>query len=289
MLVAGASFLLPYFATRDEEVTWGMTDAYWYGATRGAFHGELVLALLHPESETDQQVFGAMSLGSILEGAGATYWAAQTHASAGLTNAISKGADYGALFGMGIAGTIGGNHSQSTQGLAASGLIGAAAGVFGGYELGVHRDLTWGDSEAMRAAGYVGVGIAAVPLILGDATNVRIVLPTLMAGAAAGLYTGDRLLDGHHFTAGQGVVTELSTLAGAGVGAGLGYLVSSNDDSGGKVIIVGTVLGAIGGFTLAYLGLDTTAPSAPGATPISVHIVPQITPEQKGLTIAGAF
>ncbi len=290
MLAAGASFLVPYFATRDQDVTWGMTDAYWFGASRGAEHGALLLALFQPDNPSDQQVFGAMTLGSMLEGAGWTYWAAESHASPGMTNAITKGSDFGTAFGLAIAATINGNGDQNTRSLAAGGLIGAAAGMFGGYELAEHRNLTWGDSEVMRSAAYVGLGVAAVPLILGDASDVHVVLPVLMAGAAAGLWAGDTLLDGHHFTAGQGVVTELSTLAGAGVGAGLGYLVSDNNgDSQGKVIIVGTVLGAIGGFTLAYLGLDTTTPAASGAAPISVHIVPQITPEQKGLTIAGTF
>src|SRR5438067_1869506 len=65
MLGAGASFLVPYLATRGEAITPGMADAWWYGSTRGALHGFFVYGLSNPSSYPSSTVLTAMSLGSI--------------------------------------------------------------------------------------------------------------------------------------------------------------------------------------------------------------------------------
>jgi hypothetical protein len=134
-----------------------------------------------------------------------------------------------------------------------------------------------------------------VPLVLGEVEDRRAIAGTLVVGGLAGLYLGDRLLDGRDFSPGQGIVVELSTSAGALVGAGLGYLVSPDDDdtAAGKVIATGAILGAAGGFIASYLGLETRARHADAAGAAAagptVHIAPQVTSDSKGVVVAGTF
>jgi hypothetical protein len=108
-----------------------------------------------------------------------------------------------------------------------------------------------------------------------------------------GLYLGDRLLDGHDFTPGQGIVVELSSMAGALVGGGLGYLVTpgDSDSTDAKIIATGAVLGAVAGFGLSYTGLDTETrrPDGTRAPGLSLQLAPDLAPGHKGLVLAGAF
>jgi hypothetical protein len=298
MLGAGTSFFAPYMLTRDQEVTWGMTDAWWHGATRGALHGYFFLTLGDPHTQTDKEIFTALSLGSLIEGVGFTAYAWRSRAGAGFTNSLSKGSDFGTGFAIAGAAFIDPD-STSDRGLVTAGLLGAAGGYLGGWYYAKLRAPTWGDGEVLRTTGIVGAYTAILPLILGDVDpgdNARVWLALVMAGAGGGLVAGDYLLRDRDFTAGQGIVTELSTLAGAAAGAGIGYLVSpetdssSDDTTAAKVIAVGAILGAIGGFGLTYLGLDTHVGAKAQATPpVTIQLVPDITPERRGLVVAGSF
>lgn len=294
MLGAGTSFFLPYLLTRDEPVSWGMSDAWLYGSTRGALHGAFLLMLAGDGANpSDKEVFSTLSVASLAEGTGFTLWAQATHASAGLTNAMGGGSDFGIGFSLGLSSLVLPDDSIGLRWAGIAGLAGAAVGYGAGYWYGSLRNPTWGDGTVLRTAGTLGAYASAVPLILGEVENRQAIAATLMVGAAGGLVLGDRLLDGHDFTTGQGIVTELATIAGALSGAGLAYLATpdSTSDSGvEKALATGAVLGAVGGFALTYLGLDTTAKPAPQTAPsVTLHIGPDLTHDHKGLVAAGTF
>lgn len=293
MLGAGSSFFVPYLLTRNEPVSWGMSDAWLYGSTRGALHGFFLLALAGNNSNpSDKEVFSTLSLASLAEGTGFTLWAQGTHASAGLTNSMGGGSDFGIGFSLGLSSLVLPDDSLGLRWAGIAGLSGAAVGYGAGYWWGSLRNPTWGDATVLRTAGTLGAYVGAVPMILGEVDNRQAWAATLMLGAAGGLVLGDRLLEGHDFTTGQGIVTELATLAGGLAGGGLGYLVSpdNNDTAQMKIMATGAVLGAAGGFALTYLGLDTTAKPAPQAAPsVTLHIGPDLAHDHKGLVAAGTF
>jgi hypothetical protein len=292
MLGAGASFFVPYALTRDNAVTWGMTDAWWYGATRGSLHGLFAYYLLagSPSSTDTQAVFGSLTLGSLAEGTAFAVWAQQTNASSGLTHTMGLGADFGTGYSLGVTSLVlPRSDLHATWGAAAS-LTGAGLGYVGGWWYGELRNPTWGDAEVMRAAGMLGAYTAVTPLLLGDVKDWQPYVGAAMLGSAAAFVVTDRLLVDHHFTAGQGIVTELSMVAGGLTGAGLGYLVAPSGDSSttGKIVITGAVLGGAAGFAIAYLGLETTVRPA-GASPITLQLTPDLTPGRRGVAIAGRF
>lgn len=294
MLGAGSSFFVPYLLSRDEAISWSMADAWLYGSSRGALHGAFLLMLAGENNDaSEQQIFGAMTLASIAEGTGFTLWARETNATAGLTNSMGRASDFGIGYALGLSSIVLPDDSLGTRWVGASGLVGAGLGYGAGYYYGKLRNPTWGDAEVLRTAGILGAYASGVPLILGEVENRHAVALTLMAGATAGLVIGDRLLEGRDFTTGQGVVVELSTLAGGLTGAGLAYLISPEDTSGTtevKMLATGAVLGAAGGFLLTYNGLDTRVRPSPQSAPsLTLHVAPDLSHDRKGVVASGTF
>ena len=62
-------------------------------------------------------------------------------------------------------------------------------------------------------------------------------------------------------------------------------------DESDRTISTGALLGAVGGFALAYRGLETRSAGRGGSQPpaISLHLAPDLTPERRGVTLAGSF
>ena len=294
MIGAATSFLVPYLLTRDEPVTWAMTDAWWYGSTRGALAGFWVLGLGHDPSNSfgTQSTLGALSVGSLAEGVAFTLWAREAHATTGQTNMIGQGGDFGTAIALGVTSLALPDDALTLRWASVTGLVGMGLGMGAGWYYGTERRSTWGDGEVMRAAGVLGAYAAFMPLIVADSMkNRQVDVALAVGGGLGGLVIGDRLLAGHHFSGGQGIVTELSMVAIAGAGAGLGYLISPSNDSKAeaKIVSIGAILGGVTGFALAYLGLDTEVRPDPGAPPISFHLAPDLAPGHKGLQLAGTF
>jgi hypothetical protein len=276
--------------TRERDVTWGMSDAWWHGMTRGALHGFFAMSIADDKVDSDKAIVSALSLGSLAEGIGFTAYANLTKASAGTTNSLGKGSDFGSGFAIGATALVTDPSDLTLRGAAVSGLLGAAGGYAGGYYYARERKPTWGDVEVLRTTGVVGAYAGVLPLILGEVENDRAYVFAAMVGGAGGLVLGDFLLRDRDFTTGQGIVTELSTFAGGAAGAGIGYLISPGDNlADAKIIATGAILGAAGGFALTYYGLDTKVAPSAGAPPVTFQLVPDVTPERKGLVIAGSF
>lgn len=135
-------------------------------------------------------------------------------------------------------------------------------GLVGGTALGLSRqqrfDCTEGQVTFDRTAGLLG---AAIPPALiwsvsgwGDKGKEPAVLATLaILGNVAGIYTAERIVKDVPLSAGDGYIITGCTAGGALLGAGLGYLLSSEDasyeDQGRPVVGLGT-LGAVGGMAL---------------------------------------
>jgi len=301
MLAAGGTFFGSYLIARDRPITWGVTDAWIHGATRGGWHGYALLTLARgdwndesepgdPEpDESPRDELASVALGSLAEGTAAALLAHYAGASPGLTNAMTKASDFGSLAALGLTATVA--DDLSPRAIAGSTLLGGAVGYGLGYAYAQRRALTWGDSEALRAATLVGVSVAASTILIGEIDDTRAVGGLLTAGGITGLVLGDVLLRGRDFSPGQGVVTELSTLAGGLVGAGLGYLVSPDDGDAQTILIsAGLSLGVVAGFAVPYLGFDTRPRARAGVVPAtSFQLVPAFSTDHRGLAVAGTF
>jgi len=253
MLTSSGAFFAPLFLTRSITMTKGMADLALYGATRGIGHGVLVSEIFNQQSERARLGYGVV--GGLAEAIAGGLVARRGGMSQGTANLTGMGGDFGAGIGLGLA-YVSGLMDATPSGRRsigwAGGLVGAGAGLAGGYVLAGHETYTIGDVSVFRAAGllggYVGLTVAVVART-GEVDPGKRAVAATMAGALAGLVTGQRLVHGRDFSGGQGMLTSLGALGGGLLGLGIGYLIDDQDE---KSLMAASAIGAAAGFAALY-------------------------------------
>jgi hypothetical protein len=308
MLTMGGSFLVPYLATRGSEITPAQMNLAFYGGTRGLWHGVLLAGMVTGDISTSSHMklwAGSMLLGSVTELVSGALWARDGHLTTGEARTIAVGGDFGLGWGFATGAILGLHHDDhsvavQTRGMATAGIVGSAAGLGLGYALARRRDNTWGDGEVLRMAGLVGTwaGVTADVLLDWNPDSQRDdkkFFLTLVAGGAAGLLAGDRLVRPTNFSVSGALILDFATVAGAFGGAGLAYVFGGGAHVTGKALVAGSAVGAVGAFALAYLGArrgdggGREAGTGSGL-PLNVAVVPTLGADgQRGVSLAGRF
>jgi len=144
-------------------------------------------------------------------------------------------------------------------------LAGSLLGVPVGAGYAAARHHTWGDAEIQRMA--YGTGLLAGFMVadwIDGLDSPQVGGGAALAGSALGFMLGDHMLRDRDFSAGQGILVDLGTVAGTLIGLGTAALVS---DSAGPNQTVGLVLstaGAAAGLSLTFASLKAAA-YAPGS------------------------
>lgn len=260
LLTAGASYYLPYLLTKNKEVTYGDAIMSYYGQTRGAING-ICLPFLFDESPDYKTVLGMGLLGSIAEGITGFSLASRNKYSSGRATAIGTYDDFGMAIGLLSSGFLKLDNSSAVAGAV---LLGSAAGLAAGFAITNKDYYTWGDALILNGSGALGMSMPLSLVMLftnPDKDNSRLYTLTSAIGAIGGLYAGDKLAGKFDFTTKEGIFTDLSELAGGLVGAGLGYLLSNNDDTAYKPVMIMGSLGALAGFALSAKAYSKNAGS----------------------------
>jgi hypothetical protein len=260
MFTAAGSFVVPFLYTRNRPVTYGMANAGFWGATRGGIGG-LYLADLLTRGDNDREMAALGVAGSLGGGLAMYDWARRTDMSAGDAHVIGNYGDFGhswALSSLLIALPDGGRV------VGAAALAGMGAGLLLGTGRAPRLPYTWGDAEIQRGGFYLGMynTLGLWSLVVSDDPSddaARALGALLIGGSVAGLYVTDRLLVGHDFTAGQGIMVNLGAVAGGLLGAGVGVLAAGKEGENWRVVLPLSALGANVGFGLTYLALSDDA------------------------------
>ncbi|MEM7655322.1 MAG: hypothetical protein AAF399_04270 [Bacteroidota bacterium] len=251
MLTAGTAIAAPFLLTREKEITKGQANLYGYGATRGIFHGMLLANILqNPDlssgSDWDKYIdrtFGLGILMSVGEGIAGYHIAKRYQWDRGTTATIGTYGDAGlgaaSLFALTVA-----PDDANPRLLYASALAGSAGGLFLGNKIAQKQSYSSGDAIVLKTSGALGALMPIMFLAAAEADDYRVYTGSALAGGLLGLTAGHYLTKKVDFNAGQGIMVTLGTAAGAGIGAGTGYLVA--DDS--RATLVMGALGAAGGF-----------------------------------------
>jgi hypothetical protein len=252
LLTASSSFLLPYFATRDAPVTWGMTNLAVHGGTSGAVHGVLTAYALTGEMD-DQTSFGAAMLGSVVELTAGALWAKEAKLSAGDAHLTAIGMDLGSAWITGLTRlALQSTTETSSRVLAATPLLGAVAGFAAAETLRGFRRTTWGDAEVIRTTallgGFAGLTASSWSGLEQDEGGRRTTtLATLLSiGGAVG---GDVLVREQDLSVGQALLIDLGTVAGGLLAAGLTYLATDSDEP--STYLTAALAGGGAGFGLS--------------------------------------
>ncbi len=301
MLVAGASFAVPYLLTWESPVTWPMTGLGFWGGTRGIAHGAMMAAFISPNSTSEQGLAASMLIGSTTELIAGLAWGSRGTLTPGGAHTVGVAGDVGLLVAMGLghattldraAGTGSDTQLRTLMGM---GLAGTVGGVVGGWWLSGQRERSFGDIEVTRAAGVIGAWTGATVAIVANVDDSRLGVGSLMLGGIAGLVAGDHLVRDTNFSFAQGVFVDLGTLAGGLAGAGLAYLIIP-DISSPKPYFVASTIGAAGGFTLLTLTQLDTARARRRAGVSDADSAPRLAlfptfgrDGHRGLSVGGAF
>jgi hypothetical protein len=254
MLTSSAGFFAPFLLTRNRSVTDAEATLSLYGATRGIIHGWCYGALLVGEDRETRDSIVAGMLASLAENA-AGFWAAdKLKMGAGTAEAVSAVGDFGLGLGWGAHYVID-RHNEKLE--AGAMLGGSAAGILAGGVLARSQHYTRGDAYVLRAAGTLGayVGMAASASVSDDEKSA---VACSMTGAVAGLAVGHYLLGGRDFTTGQGVIINISEVAGGLLGSGLLFITGADSDPVWPYMAASSV-GAAAGFWATYLSLGGKA------------------------------
>jgi hypothetical protein len=254
MLTSGLGFFGPFFLTRTRSVTDGEATLSLYGATRGVVHGWCVSALIAGEDREARDTITSGMLTSLSEYAAGFIAADKTGMSAGTAEAISAVGDFGLGLGWGTAYVADRENEKLEAGAM---LAGSGLGLLGGGLLSRTQHYTRGDAYVLRAAGALGAYLA----LAGSASvsdDDKAAVASSMAGALGGLAAGHYLLRGKDFTTGQGVIVNLSQVAGGLFAAGLVFITGVDADPVWPYMVSSSA-GALTGFWLTSRSLGDKA------------------------------
>lgn len=139
-------------------------------------------------------------------------------------------------------------------------LGGLAAGVTAGYFRQRSWDCTEGQVTFVRTTGFLGstVPLCAVYALTGipfeddeDHDRMAWLGPVMIAGNVAAVYGAEKLIRNAPLNTGEGAITLGCTVAGATLGAGLGWLFTDEQAKwAARPVLGGGALGALGGLAL---------------------------------------
>ncbi len=259
MLVAGSGFLIPFALTRTRPVTAAQAVLGIYGGYAGIAHGmyakDLLLGAFNPDGGDDRAGLAAGVLGSVAEGLAGWWWAGRAGMSPGSAGMIEVGATYGTMLGVAAADLADWYRRASDPARPIAATI--LAGVAGGYGLGSRlardgRD-TAGNALVTATAMWLG---AYAPLWAVDTVRPhdhRWYTAASVLGGTAGLAAGRALVRGEAFTAGQGVLVLVGSVACGLTGLGIAYLVTPDNAGSRSTSYLGlSALGGVAGFAFLH-------------------------------------
>ena len=256
MATAASGILIPYFMTNNARVSIGdaaMTSA---GQFVGIMHGAAIPYLFQKDPD-HTAILGSMFLFSVAEGI-AGYQISRNYNYYDGKGLLIRNANFmGAGWGTMLSGGLDLFEQSKIREFLALSLISSAAFDVAAANMADNQFLTSGDVDMITTPFVLGAMAGASIGMIADLNNFR----TMFYGAsllslAGGAY-GYYLTEGYDFSSFDGAITELATLGGGLIGAGVGYLISSsNIDKPGEQIfrdvITCSSIAGIGTYAICY-------------------------------------
>ncbi|MHC1703829.1 MAG: hypothetical protein AB9846_07965 [Tenuifilaceae bacterium] len=242
MFIGAASFFIPFMATRDKEVTWGMAKGYSVGSSLGIIHGWSLSTLLLGEEMEGRTGLGISVATSLTEGLIGYSLARKHNFSYSRMNMIGYGGTWGALQGLGLPYLL---NSEEPRIYGLSSLAFSGLGMYAGNYFSSKYSITNGDATVINTIGVLGtyVPVSILNSINDDFDKTQVAF--MMLGSLAGLSYGIHKTKTIDYDNQQGNIISLGSLAGYFTGLGFAYITES--DYRGYLILgsLGTTLGFV--------------------------------------------
>lgn len=246
LMTGSAGFFLPFLLSANNSVTAGMARGFSAGSALGIGHGVSLSTLLMGGNINPQVMAGSIVLGGISEGLGGLMYAKHNDLSKGHMNLMGTGGGWGYLHGS-MLPIFANDYPARLFGI--SSLAVSGLGIVAADKFGKRHSVASGDPVVVNNLGILGtsLGISAVVVISDDIG--RGALGAILLSSAVGLKVGLNKIKAYDYTSGQANIMLLGTLCGGLFGAGVVAVVDI--DAEGEAYLVGSVLGATGGFLLS--------------------------------------
>ncbi len=283
MLTSGASFFVPYWRTRDTEVTNKAAELGIFGSRYGIAHGYgLGFLLLGEDAEDNPRPLAGVAIAtSVLEGTLLYHYANTSRITEGQATLAGAFSNTGLALGGGLAYVTGLTELEDPyRPTAALALAGAGAGFYLGQRWKTANLYTRGDVGVLQTTELLGALVPVTIGVVAEAEDAKPVVLGAMAGSAVGIGVAERLLRGYDVSTGQSWIVALGTAAGGLTTTGLYYLATPDDRLDVKGYMTTMTLGALAGFGFTWYGVrgDTAVQSADNSS-TSPAIRVQVSPE----------
>lgn len=269
MLTGAAGFYVPFSVTKNRPVSEAATTLYLYGGTRGIWHG---FALAGMFSDHFSRGYFSAGMGLSLAEAIIGFNLANAYKmSTGTAEVITVGGDFGLGLGLGTSVLL---ESEKVS-YNANILLGSGLGLVAGKLLADRQPYTRGDALVLQGSGALGAFIPLAVVDMFNTKNEKTYVAASMFGSVVGLGIGQKLVQGKDFSTGQGLLVELSELAGGLLGLGFAYLVTPEGEENSTFFLTSSAAGATGGFWLMYAIYAPKAQKATKAGAWNINIRPE--------------
>lgn len=258
IVAGGAGYLIPSLLTQNAPVSEGAATLSLGGMFQGILHGWALSFLIQGADAKDGRLGAGLSvLGGVTEAVVGYTVGTNTGIEDGHASVINSTAFYGLVVGGLTSAMVFDNVDFSSDAVVrvagGAGLVGAAAGVLIGNELGKESTWTSGDASVYAVTGLLGatLPIAVITAVQPEDVSVSLAAGLGIAGTVGGLWLGTGIVHGIDYP--SGALISLSTVGGALVGVGAAALSESSETA-----VLLPWLGAAGGFGLALALSDPT-------------------------------
>ncbi len=268
MLVAGASFLIPYQLTKNLDVSPAQAYFTYYGQSRGVLHGWSLGELMTKNIDYDdyngnweaydrdrdrknQTLFAMGTLGSAASGFAAFKLADRWDYNVGDVSTLQMWGDVGTISGLLMSDIFDFYEKNNTDAIFGTLLLTSAGGMAVGKLFGDTKNYTLGDAIMYRSTILLSCFLPVTLVHYFEPDDFTPYATAGLLGIASGSFLGWKATHNKNFETSQAIFTALGEIAGGLFGLGLGYLIAP-DNSDGKLIMTTTTLGAFAGYGLMY-------------------------------------
>lgn len=270
MIASSSSFYIPYKSTQFKNVSMAQASLSFYGQTRGIMYGMLLGDIMTKDIDYDnpnytqldndrqkreQTLFGLGMLTSVTGGITGFRMAEKWGYEGGDVSIMQMWGDAGTIGGFLLSSALKFYDEPNENKVYATTLITSAIGLGVGKKFADTRNYTLGDAIVFRSTLALGCLIPVTIVNYGDRVEEETYSTAALIGGLGAGFIGSRLLRGKDFETSDGVYTALGEVAGALLGAGIGYLVAPENNDG-KLILTTTTIGAAAGYRWMFKRYD---------------------------------
>ncbi len=251
LFTIGAGFFVPFYLTKNIEVTYGMSNLAVGSGAVGLGIGYCLNDLAHISFElNDQYILPTLtSVSGIL---GGYYYAKENKITEGKANAIVDMSLLGAPYLAGISYTLIGDNMTNNQ-ISGSFLLGSMGGALLGNTLSNKYDYAPGDAEVFSTSTLLATAETAALLAVLKTQDAQTAVGIMVLGATFGGLRGNYLVSDVNFSDAQGNYLALGALGGGLIGTGISLIAfqHSNDNDVRFIPLIVTLAAELG-FDITY-------------------------------------